>query len=43
MPVVSNLRNPCLKSRHWALIESVIGQKLPPGIDFVKTFILNKV
>ena len=31
MPVVTNLRNPCLKGRHWAQIESVIGQKLPPG------------
>ena len=32
MPVVTNLRNPNLKTRHWEALESVIGQKLPPGI-----------
>ena len=31
MPVVTNLRNPCLKSRHWKQIETIIGQTLPPG------------
>ena len=31
MPVITNLRNPCLKGRHWELIETTIGQKLPSG------------
>jgi len=38
MPVVTNLRNPCLKGRHWKQIETIIGQTLPPGntVNFMR-------
>ena len=29
MPMVSNLRNPALKNRHWEMIESVLQNKIP--------------
>jgi dynein heavy chain len=40
LPVITDLRNPSLKPRHWSLIEEVIGHKfdsdMPLTLDFLK-------
>ncbi|KAI4873222.1 hypothetical protein NFI96_025127 [Prochilodus magdalenae] len=28
LPVISDLRNPCLKARHWEMLESIVGSSL---------------
>lgn len=39
LPVMTDLRNPSLKSRHWSLIEEVIGHKFDPDIPLTLTFL----
>lgn len=34
MPVIVSLRNPSLRSRHWAEIEALIGRQIPKGETF---------
>ena len=34
MPVIVSLRNPSLRARHWAEIESLIGRQIPRGESF---------
>ena len=29
MPMISNLRNPALKDRHWVQVESILQNKIP--------------
>ena len=36
MPMVSNLRNPALKNRHWEMIENVLQNKIPGREEHVK-------
>lgn len=36
LPVITDLRNPCLKERHWGMLESILGVSLvenPPTCD----------
>lgn len=28
LPVITNLRNPSLKSRHWEILEAIVGSSL---------------
>lgn len=39
LPVITDLRNPSLKSRHWSLIEEVIAHKFEPDIPLTITFL----
>ena len=36
---MTDLRNPSLKSRHWSLVEEVIGHKFDPDIPLTLTFL----
>ncbi|KAI5628238.1 dynein heavy chain 6, axonemal isoform X2 [Silurus asotus] len=39
MPVITDLRNPCLKERHWSMLESIVGINLlekPLTLDALK-------
>lgn len=36
---MTDLRNPSLKSRHWSLIEEVIGHKFDPDIPLTLSFL----
>lgn len=33
LPVITNLRNPCLKQRHWESLENIVQHKFPTGQD----------
>lgn len=37
--MITDLRNPSLKSRHWSLIEEVIAHKFEPDIPLTITFL----
>ena len=36
---MTDLRNPSLKSRHWSLIEEVIGHRFDPEVPLTLTFL----
>lgn len=39
LPVITDLRNPSLKSRHWTLIEEVIKHKFDPDQQLTLTLL----
>lgn len=39
LPVITDLRNPCLKPRHWSLIEEVIEHRFEPDVSLTLNFL----